>query len=355
MSGEIRLAMLGMIEGNGHPYSWSAIINGYDPGEMAKCPYAAIPKYLGAQPMDEVRIPGARVTHVWTDDPSDAPKVAAASLIEHVAAKPEDVIGHVDAAIIATDDGNDHVRRARPFIEAGLPVFVDKPMATNPEDLRQFIRWHKEGARILSNSGMRYAPEIREASGRREETGDLRWVTSFTCKTWERYGIHALEAVEPLVGPGFESVQTNHRSGSDIVQITHRSGVQFAMAAIHDAYGSFGAVHLYGTKGQTAITLCDTYSAFRAQLVAFVDFVRTGRRAYPFEETVELMAVIIAGIRSRERGGRAVDLKEILNEMDALADTHGPGARPPEDSVGRHRLEPGSGEFSEMKGKILQP
>lgn len=28
---EIRLAMLGMLEDNGHPYSWSAIINGYDP------------------------------------------------------------------------------------------------------------------------------------------------------------------------------------------------------------------------------------------------------------------------------------------------------------------------------------
>ena len=66
---ELRLAMLGMIEGNGHPYSWSAIVNGYDPIEMAKCPYAGIPKYLGGQPLESVRIPGARVTHIWTDDP----------------------------------------------------------------------------------------------------------------------------------------------------------------------------------------------------------------------------------------------------------------------------------------------
>ena len=36
-----------------------------------------------------------------------------------------------DELLIATDDGNDHVRRARPFVEAGLPVFVDKPMAIN--------------------------------------------------------------------------------------------------------------------------------------------------------------------------------------------------------------------------------
>src|SRR5882757_8730755 len=106
-SGELRLAMLGMIEGNGHPYSWSAIVNGYDPVEMAKCPYAAIPAYLGRQPLASVRIPGARVTHVWTDDPADAPNVAAASLIPHVVSQPEDVLGQVDAVVIATDDGDD--------------------------------------------------------------------------------------------------------------------------------------------------------------------------------------------------------------------------------------------------------
>lgn len=312
MSKEIRLAMLGMIEGNGHPYSWSAIINGYNPDEMAKCPYPTIPNYLGAQPLESVRIPGARVTHIWTDDPADAPKVAAASLIEHVVAKPEDVIGQVDAVVIATDDGNDHVRRARPFIEAGLPVFVDKPLAINLPDLRQFICWHEQGAQILSNSGLRYAPEIREAAARRDELGELRWITSFTCKTWERYGIHALEAVQPLVGPGFESAQTCHRAGSDLVHISHRSGVQLTLAAIHDAYGSFGAVHLYGTKGQTALTLRDTYNAFRGQLVAFIEFLRTGQRPYPFEETVELMAVIIAGIRSRDEGGRVVKVAEVL-------------------------------------------
>ena len=39
--------MLGMTEGNGHPYSWSIIINGkYNAQALAKCPYAAIIDYL---------------------------------------------------------------------------------------------------------------------------------------------------------------------------------------------------------------------------------------------------------------------------------------------------------------------
>ena len=312
---EIRLAMLGMIEGNGHPYSWSAIINGYRPEEMAKSPYPVIAKYLGAQPLDAVRIPGTQVTHIWTDNPDDAPKVAAASKIDNVVARPEDVIGAVDAVIVATDDGNDHVRRAAPFIEAGLPVLVDKPLATNLSDLAQFCRWQKAGRAVLSSSGMRYAPEMKLVRERSEEIGELRWLTSFTCKTWERYGIHALEAVYPQVGPGFISVRTLHQAGSDIVHLTHRSGVQVTIAAIHDAYGSFGNVHAYGTKGQLALTLKDTYTSFRQQLLGFIDMVRTGRPPFSFQETVELMAIIIAGIRSREQNGSTVPIEEILAEL----------------------------------------
>lgn len=312
MKTELRLAMLGMIEGNGHPYSWSGIINGYNPAEMAHCPYAGIPIYMGKQPLDSVRIPGARVTHIWTDDPADAPKVAAASLIQHVVSHPEDVIGHVDAVVIATDDGTDHVRRARPFIEAGLPVFIDKPMATTIAELRQFTKWNQAGHVILSTSGMRYAPEMRTDFS---SLGDLRWITSFTCKTWERYGIHALEAVEPLLGPGFTSVQAQSDTMGDVMHITHQSGVRITIGALHDAYGSFGAVHLYGTKGDLALKLTDTYHAFRGQLVAFIDMLRTGTRPLPFAETVELMVVIIAGIRSREQGGDVISVQELLEEL----------------------------------------
>jgi predicted dehydrogenase len=312
---ELKLAMLGMIEGNGHPYSWSAIVNGYDPEKMKACPYPVIAQYLGRQPLEAVRLHGTRVTHIWTDNPEDAPKVAAASKIQNIVSKPEDVIGKVDAVIIATDDGNDHVRRAAPFIDAGLPVFVDKPLATNVADLKQFVHWQTEGARILSTSGMRYMPEMKQVKERRAEIGEYRWITSFTCKTWERYGIHALEAVFPLLGPGFINVQTNHQEGSDIVHLTHKSGAQVTVPAINDAYGSFGSVHVYGTKGQLALRLSDTYTAFRQQLVTFIEMLRMGRTPFPFEHTVELMAIIIAGARSREQNGRVVPLTEIYAEI----------------------------------------
>ncbi len=72
-----RLAMLGMIEGNGHPYSWTAIVNGYDPaamnGEVPVCGHPRLPRQAT---LEDVRIPGARVTHLWTDNPAEAPLVA---------------------------------------------------------------------------------------------------------------------------------------------------------------------------------------------------------------------------------------------------------------------------------------
>jgi hypothetical protein len=46
----------------------------------------------------------------------------------------------------------------------------------------------------------------------------------------------------------------------------------------------------------------------------FVEFLRTGKTDHPFEDTIEMAKIIIAGIRSREEGGRKVFLSEIQTE-----------------------------------------
>lgn len=100
---DIKLAMIGMVQGNGHPYSWSAIINGqYNAEVMADCGYPVISQYLAAAG-DELGISGAKVTHIWCDERSDAEKVAKAAYIPNVVNDPEAVIGKVDAVIIPTD------------------------------------------------------------------------------------------------------------------------------------------------------------------------------------------------------------------------------------------------------------
>lgn len=308
----IRIAMLGMVEGNGHPYSWSAIFNGYDREAMSECPYPVIPEYLSRQPEEAFGVGGARVTHIWCDDPSDAEKVARASRIETIVSDPMEVIGRVDAVILPTDKGEEHLERARPFVEAGLPVFIDKPLTINEEHLRQFVSWQREGKPILSTSCMRYAREYADLRGRLESVGEPRLFTMTTPKSWERYGIHALEGVYPFLEPGgFLDVVNSGTEESNIVHLRHHSGADTVIAAVSDLSGCFGCLGVYGTAGAAAARFEDAFHAFKSQLTAFVQFLKTGTLPFPFDETVELMKLLIAGIRSREEGGRRVSLSEI--------------------------------------------
>jgi predicted dehydrogenase len=308
---DIRLAMLGMVDGNGHPYSWSAMFNGYNPEEMAKCPFAGIPVYLNKEPKETLCIPNARVTHVWTDNPEDAASVSKASLVPNVVQRAEDVIGQVDAVIVATDKGHEHVARCRPFVEAGLPVFVDKPLVDNERDLQVFCRWVREGKPIMSSSCMRYAKEFMPYRISTHELGALRYASITTPKTWERYGIHALEAIYPILGPGFLSARNTGALERNLVHFKHRSNVDATVVAIMDMYGAFGVLTLCGTAGHVEVPFSDTFYAFKTQLEAFIQYLRTGIRPFAFEETVELMQMVVAGIRSREEGGREVRLDEI--------------------------------------------
>ncbi|GHU74368.1 hypothetical protein AGMMS49992_15610 [Clostridia bacterium] len=307
----IRLAMLGMVDGNGHPYSWSAIINGYRRELMKDCPYPGILTYLFREPASAFGIPGVQVTHIWTDDPADAEKVAAASCVPEVCAHPEDVIGKVDAVIVATDKGFEHVARCRPFVEAGLPIFVDKPMVDNLEDLRVFCRWVDKGAVILSTSCMRYAKEYAPYRLSTHDLGSLRYLNITMAKSWERYGIHALEALYPIVGPGFVAVRNVGEVGRDIVVMEHECGAMLSAAVIGDMSGGFGHMLLAGTEGSVSVKMSDTFYCFRAQLAAFVNYLRTGDRPFPFDETVELMKLLIAGIISRKEHGRRILLDDL--------------------------------------------
>lgn len=308
MEGDMRIAMLGMVDGNGHPYSWSAIFNGYDPEEMSRCPFPVIPQYLGRQPKSSLGIDGARVTHIWTDDPADMEKVARAALIPNTVDRPEDVIGEVDAVIIATDKGWEHVERCRPFVEAGLPIFVDKPLADNQQDLDIFHEWIAGGARIMSSSCMAYAKEFLPYRLQTHELGQIRFASVTTPKSWERYGIHALSAVYPILGSGFLSARNTGSIERNIVHFKHVSGADVMVIASEDMYGGFGCLQLCGTVGSVQLQFKDTFYAFKEQLTDFVRFVRTGVPPYPFSTTDELMRMVIAGILSRSRDGAEINL-----------------------------------------------
>jgi len=310
----IRLGLIGCTPGNGHPYSWAAIFNGYDRERMTReCPFPGIPVYLNKQPAETIGIPGAQVTHVCCigNGGFTAEHVAQCAAIPHVVADPADLIGRVDAVLVATDIGGEHVARARPFVEAGVPVFVDKPLADSAADLRIFRDWVAAGRPILSSSCMRYAKEFAPYRASTANLGELRFAAITTPKDWEKYGIHALEAVYPILGPGFLSARNTGTAARNVVHLRHARGADVVVVASSDMYGGFGCLQLCGTAGQAQAVFADSYFAFHAQLVAFVHYLRTGAPPFPFAETDELIRLVVAGLRSREQGGREITLDEV--------------------------------------------
>ncbi len=315
----IRIGMLGMTEGNAHPFSWSAMINGsYDPDlmrEYCKTLYPSIPDYLGKQPKETLGIPGVKVTHIcftgWAQR-EDAQMCAKINGIPNVVDDPLEMLGQVDAIICATDQGHEHVERCRPFVEAGLPVFIDKPLTDNEEDLRTIVHWYKNGAHLMSSSSMRYLKSLETYFENHYELGKLRYICSPMPKYWETYGMHALESIFPLLGQGFRWVQNLGDYTSPMVHLYHESGVHVDMPM---GYGMrTTGVAIMGEGGAVNVGDGDSYYAFKKQLDRFVHFLRTGEADHPFEDTIEMAKIIIAGIRSREEGGRKVYLSEINAE-----------------------------------------
>ena len=310
---DIKIAMVGMVEANGHPYSWTAIINGgYDPVALAESEYAVISDYLGAAGQDALGIDGARVTHIWCENQQQARHVAKSSFIPNVVENATDVIGQVDAIIIPAATGQDAADRARPFVEAGLPIFIDKPLTNRVDHLQQFIKWQQQGHPILSSSAMRYDKDFVAARSRMDEIGDLRLITHTTAKSWELYGIHTLEGVYPFLEPGgWVSVANTGTEQANMVHVKHAAGVDVVLPAISDLYGGFCCMSIYGTKGHLHVKHTDTLYAFKTQLETFISYLRTEQPPFPFSETIELMKIIIGGLRSRAEGGRTVQLSEI--------------------------------------------
>lgn len=319
----IRVAMLGMVEGNGHPYSWSAILNGrYNREAMARCGFPVIPQYLDAQPAANLGVPGVAVTHVWCDQPADTARVAECCFIPQQLQQAEDAIGQVDAAIIATDVGHEHVERARPFIEAGIPVFIDKPLADRVDHLSQFHAWDQQGKRFMSSSAMRYSPPLVALRSRVHEVGQPRLVVMGMSKKWSSYGMHAIEAVYPLLRPGgWSSVRCAVEGDAYIVHVHHDDGVEVLLPTVRDMSGGYGHLNVYGTAGHVHARSADTFTAFKNQLLSFIGYLRTGKRPVPFEHLTEQVRILIAGLQSAREGGRPVALHELCETPAAPSGT----------------------------------
>ncbi|MHC5024578.1 MAG: Gfo/Idh/MocA family oxidoreductase [Planctomycetota bacterium] len=295
----MRLGVIGTSPGNGHPFSFSAIVNGYDPARFSGAGWPVIDDYLRARRPDEFGFPDVRVTHAWTQDDDVTRRLCESCAIEHAAAQPEDLVGAVDAVLIARDDAESHVPLAHPFLDFGIPLFIDKPLTLDPAELAIF--WpHLVSGRVMSCSGLRFARELDEIRAAPEALGRLITVRGTVLNDWARYGIHLLDAVLGCVPLTPVSVR---RQSADFDRLTVETteGPSVLIHALGDVPKVF-RLDFHGASGESGADLLDNFTAFRRTLEAFIEMVRTSRPAVPPAQAWRSVSTIIAGIAAAPDG-----------------------------------------------------
>ena len=294
---KLKLGVIGMSEGNGHPYSWSAIFNGYNPAYMKDCPFPAIPDYLSKQkfPDDSLWHLG-EVTHVWAQDKKISEHIAASSNIANVVNILEDMIGNVDAVLLARDDAENHYEMALPFLKAGTPIFIDKPLAIKISEAENIWAAQKFSNQVFSCSSLRYAKELLLTEEERESIGEIKLVEGSVMKKWETYGIHVLE---PLIA------QLPNR-GKLIEVKSFGSGYQKqVLVQWENVSGYFKTtgntpspleIKFFGEKGNITKTFSDSFNAFKNSLEVFIDVIHHPEKNILQEETLELVTILEKGL-----------------------------------------------------------
>ena len=85
----------------------------------------------------------------------------------------DEAVGQVDGVIITARHGGYHYTFAKPYMESGVPMFVDKPIAIEEAELAEFLGKLKEkNIPLTGGSSLRHAAFIQELEKHcQEETG----------------------------------------------------------------------------------------------------------------------------------------------------------------------------------------
>ena len=80
--------------------------------------------------------------------------------IDCIVDKSEDMVGKVDGVIITARDGIYHAEFGRPFLEAGIPMFMDKPFTVDPMEAVDFVKEAKKrGVLMVGGSTLKCSYE----------------------------------------------------------------------------------------------------------------------------------------------------------------------------------------------------
>ena len=295
----VRLGVIGSSAGNGHPYSWSAIFNGYDAEAMQECEYPVIPGYLNKQSWPDARISGAEGSSIWTQDSELSARIAKASCIEHISSTLVELESRVDAILLARDDAENHLHFARQFLLAGKPVYIDKPIALSMTALHGLYDLQQYSGQIFTCSALSYGSEFCLSPEDRSELGDITSVSASTPKSWEKYAVHIIEPVLKIINPDEPVIEAN-------VYIDSNESRSLSVRWGNDVRATFSTlgnmispvqIKLEGSNGSRTLVFKNSFSAFKTALQDYIDGICDGKCRSPFEFNAKVVDLIERGMK----------------------------------------------------------
>lgn len=258
---------------------------------------------------------GVTVTCWWGADRQAAEDMASRLGVQRICERPEDMVGEIDAVIISTFSGAHHADLAIPFLEQGIPTFIDKPFAEDLDSAHVMVETaRRTGAILFSSSPWKWSPAIRELAGSLDKIGSIR--TGLVSAPGPGgsffYTTHLVETLQYLFGLGIEHVSCLRDELHQVITLQYRDGrVGMLNAMLEIAWVRHAVV--YGELGYLEADISNMHrdEGQIRTVVEFVRAIRSGRLPLALEYPLEATKVMVAAQLSAERGGERIYLREL--------------------------------------------
>ena len=177
----------------------------------------------------EKRFPELELIGICGDDASNE-AVAKNCTCEWYANDPTAFLGKVDCVMVTSRHGGVHLKYAKPYIEAGCDVWIDKPITASVEDAREMVRLVKEkGVLLCGGSSLagaegtvkmaEYAAANRDKITGGHVTAPINLVNDYG-NFWF-YSQHLVQMITEVFGQDIQSVDAKMNPAQNGVHATY--------------------------------------------------------------------------------------------------------------------------------------
>lgn len=224
-----------------------------------------------------------------------------------------DLLKKVDFILLETNDGRLHLEQALQVIRAGKPLFIDKPVAASFADVAAiFAAAKKANVGLFSASSLRYSAGAQEIAGGKygkvlgaETHSPCHLESTHPDLFW--YGIHGVESLFTVMGPGCKQVVRISTPDADVVVGTWNDGRIGTFRGVRSGKLGYGGT-VYAEKSTVQI---GDYGGYNPLLKEITDFFKSGVVPVSSVDTLDIYAFMEAADESKRKGGVPVSLASI--------------------------------------------